>query len=268
MSQPRWLAQHQVDGALAFRIGVDDSDLLVAEWIGIARLTSNRTGTESRFEALADVNSDVLARTRGSAACLLRQLSGDFAFHGSCVSLGQGAFLLTGRSGAGKSTLAAWLVHHTGAQMLSDDLAPVNRTTTGSWRVQPFESVSWLDGPARAMVTGIPDEAPTKRPLVGRSIADGSVPLAAVIELAFDDECNVPELTAITGASAIALLLLQSVRFVIDEPARQRRELDALVTLASSIPILRLKRQRNLRGLESSAEEVRALSGKAMVLRG
>ncbi|EWG98231.1 hypothetical protein [Halomonas sp. BC04] len=48
-----------------------------------------------------------------------------FPLHVSALATPSGAWAFTGESGAGKSTLAAWLHHHCGWPLISDDVAVV-----------------------------------------------------------------------------------------------------------------------------------------------
>src|SRR4051812_40864640 len=117
MSSVRWLAEYAEDGAVAFRIGRDGEEL-VAEWVGLARLTASRDRCQHRFEAEPGVDdAEVDKVRRGGANLLLRHLQGKLAIHGAAVARAGRAIILLGRSGQGKSTLAASLCTHDGVTL-------------------------------------------------------------------------------------------------------------------------------------------------------
>lgn len=250
MNEAHWLATHRVNGALTFRVGTVGSETIVAEWVGAAHLTCDRQGRDPRLDFEPGLSAAAKKKIENASTMLLRQVRGGIAFHGSCVVIGGRALLITGRSGAGKSTLAAWLVERGGASMLSDDLSPI--ANEHGWVACPFESTSWLDAEASACVTGTTSEWEGKQPVIAPRIAANEAPLAGIVDLAFADA---PRLMPIGGVEALAALLPQTVRFIIDEPERQRRELDALLALATNVPVMRLERPRDFNGFPA----VRAL---------
>src|SRR5262249_29234655 len=71
-----WLAECTSDGDLAFRIGLT-GDEVVAEWIGLVRLSARRDGSGARLDVLPGAVPEEVAKIeRGSAQLLLRQLAG------------------------------------------------------------------------------------------------------------------------------------------------------------------------------------------------
>lgn len=266
MSETRWLAHHDVDGARAFRIGACGVDTLIAEWVGIGRLVTDRAGTSPRFEAEPDADPTALAKVRrGGAAMLVRQLRGGLAVHGASVCLEERGIVLTGESGAGKSTLAAWLVAQRGARLLSDDLTPIDAEASGCWHASPLETEHWLDGASVDVVTGTSGaSADVKEAVPAMRLAASPAPLAAIVALEFV-EASGQLLTRLDGIDALRIVLRQTVRFAIDEPERQRRELDTLLGLAGSVPFLRLTRPRDFSGLAASADRIEAWMRTAMV---
>lgn len=258
MAALRWLAEYAEDGEVAFRIG-RDGDELVAEWIGLARMTARRDGSAHRFEPEPGVEeADVDKVRRGGAQLLLRHLEGKLAIHGAAVALGPRAIVLLGRSGHGKSTLAASLCTHAGATLFSDDAVAVDPgPSSGTYVVSPVESNHWLDALARSAVLGAPGTAKghaadgeRKSPVRAARTGCGSAALVAIVELVFSD-ADTPRLTAVdSGMDAIGALVPQAVRFVLDEPDVHRRELEALAALIEHVPVYRLERPRSLDMLE------------------
>lgn len=251
MGTVRWLAEYVEAGAVAFRIG-RDGDELVAEWIGLARVTARRDGSAYRFEPEPGVeDAEVDKVRRGGANLLLRHLQGKLAIHGAAVALGSRALILLGRSGRGKSTLAASLCMHAGTTLFSDDAVALDPgPSVGTYVVSPVESNHWLDLPARRAVLGTASDGEGKTPVRAARVGSRSAALVAIVELAFF-EGETPRLTVVgSGMEAIGALVPQAVRFVLDEPDLQRRELEALADLVERVPVYRLERPRGLDKLE------------------
>ena len=150
MSAVRWLAEYAEDGRVAFRIG-RAGDELVAEWVGLARVTASRDGLTHRFEPEPGLEPAEIEKVRlGSASLLLRHLQGKLALHGAAVAVGGRAMILLGRSGQGKSTLAASLCARAGATLFSDDAVALDPgPSPGTYVLSPVERNHWLDAPAR-----------------------------------------------------------------------------------------------------------------------
>ncbi|CAN5861458.1 hypothetical protein BH11MYX4_BH11MYX4_42330 [soil metagenome] len=257
MSAVRWLAEHVEDGRVAFRIG-RAGDELVAEWVGLARVTASRDGKTHRFEPEPGLEPAEIEKVRlGSANLLLRHLQGKLALHGAAVEVRERALVLLGRSGQGKSTLAASLCARAGATLFSDDAVAIDAgPTPGTYVLSPVERNHWLDAPARqALLEAQGSRADagdddSKRPVAAPRVGAESAPLVAIVDLAFGDD-ETPRLIAVgRGIDAIAALVPQAVRFVVDEPELQRRELEALAELVDGVPVYRLVRPRRLEQLE------------------
>lgn len=256
-SDVTWLAEHlsEADGGVAFRIG-RAGDTVVAEWVGLARLSARRDGSASELvpEPGADP-ADLEKVRRGSAALLLRHLRGELAFHGAAVEIGGRALVLLGRSGQGKSTLAAKLCARAGATLLADDAVALDRAAPGAFEVRRLEENHWLDEGARAALgfAGV-DESEGKSPTRAARLGPSAVPLAAFVELAYEDVTE-PRIRSIGGTvAALAALVPQAVRFVLDEPEMQRAELDELVQIATCVPVLVLERPRGYDALDRTVD--------------
>lgn len=260
-----WLAEHLEDDALVFRVGrVDQTNDVVAEWNALARLYASRDGSSSRFEAEPGAEPALVEKIRsGSAAMLLRHIDGKLALHGSAVMVRGGAVIMCGRSGAGKSTLAARLCAQWDASLLSDDLVPIEEEEGERWRVRPLETRHWLDAAAREAVISAPHEVRAaqdadKTPIDAPRLAFDVCALKSVVDLSFNE--STPRLVRLHGIDALQVVVPQTIRFIIDEPERHRKELDRLVQLARDIPIFRLERPRDLSLLDRTCEIIAHLA--------
>jgi hypothetical protein len=259
MTDPvKWLAQiPMVNEAIPFRIGTA-GDEVIAEWTGLARLVALRDGSRSEliFEPGADPRVIEKIR-RGSAFLLLRELSGSLALHGAAVVAGGKAAVLLGRSGQGKSTLAAALCR-AGAALLADDavaLEPVELAGKARWNVLPQEADHWLDADALRAIGGPPLEATGKVPVASARVAEHPVAVACFIELRFGGER--PSLARLHGVEAALGLVPQIARFILDDPERQRRELDLIHRLVDEVPCFALERPRAYERLDETVELLR-----------
>jgi hypothetical protein len=257
MTAPRWLADYVEDGQIAFRIG-RDGDNLVAEWIGLGRLTASRDGKTSRFEPEPGLAEAEVEKVRhGSASLLLRHLQGKLAMHGAAVAWRGRALMLLGRSGLGKSTLAASLCAHAEAVLLSDDAIALDPgPSPGTYLLSPVEVNHWLDGAARRAIVGDrvrggneadEEEGTVKAPVAAAQVGSSAARLVAIVDLAFAEGEAPPRLYPVgRGVDALAALVPQAVRFVLDEPDLQRRELEQLARLVEEVQVFRLERPRGL----------------------
>lgn len=263
-----WVAQHGTGADVAFRIG-RMGDELVAEWVGVATLVARRDGSSARLDVAADADPRRVAKVaNGGVKLLLRQLEGKPAFHGAAIARNGAAVVLLGRSGLGKSTLAARLCARDGAMLLSDDAVAVDAPVAPNehWSVCPLEQDHWLDEAAQR-ATGV--VALESAPRCGEKLAVATVrpapgprPLRAFVDLAFSPSpAPEPRLIRLRGADALACLVPQAIRFVLDDPDLQRREVDCLVALVEAVPVFRLERARDLERLGESATKIRALLG-------
>jgi hypothetical protein len=258
VTEVRWLAEHVEDGVLNGRIGRAGNDL-VAEWSGVATLHVARDGTNVRFVAMLGADpADVEKIRRGSARVLLRHLAGDLALHGAAIEIDGRAIVLVGAAGGGKSTLAARLCMSEHATLLADDALAVGRDTCGL-SVMPFESEHWLDGASRAALGLDGVASPAKQPVRANASARPSASLAAIVRLAFAD-ADAPALRRLAGVDAVAALLPQVLRLVVDEPALQRVELEMLGAITDAVPFFELARPRDLSLLGAAAQTIAELA--------
>ncbi len=250
----KWLAEHLEDGEVAYRIG-RDGDFLVAEWLGIVRLETRRDGSESRF--VPDPNAhpeDVAKITEGSGRLLLRHLDGKLGLHGAGVEIDGHAVALLGNSGDGKSTLAASLCSRPDVSFLADDAVALD-VESDHYVVVPLERRHWLEVNAREALgyASVAEEGrlDTKEAVIAQR-RGGPTKLTAIVDLRFGDVPS-PVLSRLHGLDALACIMPQIVRFVIDEPKVQARDLDNVLTLLDRIGLWRLVRPRQLDMLSRTA---------------
>ncbi len=251
-----WLAEARDDGALTARVG-RDGDRMVAEWPQRARLSVRRDGTDLLFEAHPEAEAaDVAKLRRGAVGLLLAHLRGAIPLHASAVAIDGRAAVFIGGTGLGKSTLAACVCDLAGASLLGDDAVTVERLGD-RFVVVALEDQHWLDAPAAHALGRPSDFGDAKIALPSLRSDVKQAPLALLVHLAFT-ETDAPRLVPVLGLEAIAGLLAQLTRFVVDEPAVARRELASLADLVDRTPVVRLDRPRELALLRPTAELIAA----------
>lgn len=236
----RWLAEARDEYGIAVRVGRDGDDL-VAEWVGLARLVVGRDGRDVRFTAEPGAApADIAKIENGAVPLFVRHLEGKIGLHGSAVAIDGRAVVFLGPSGQGKSTLAAAMCSQAGAALIADDAVAIDRVGD-RWVAVPLERDHWLDAPARAALglSVVDTKAPS--PAAQRASAPTDIALVAVLEFA---DVDGPRITQLGSMEAIAALIPLVVRFVVDEPAAQRRELDLLSEFVARVPLVRLERPR------------------------
>lgn len=251
MKEPIWLAEHTETLRPTFRIGRSGSEL-VAEWMGTVRLVVKRDGSNPRFfEEPGAYGPNIEKIRRGSARVLLRHLEGKFSLHGACVGDAGRAVVLLGRSGQGKSTIAAWLCER-GLSLFADDAIALERSMDG-YDVEPFETNHWLEPSAiEALGWRVPGD--WKAPVECKRAGKSNARIIGIVELVYVDELRSPRLVRIERTlDAMTTIVPQVVRFVLDEPEVQRRELETLAWLFDTTPFYRLERPRGFAHLAAAA---------------
>ena len=181
------------------------------------------------------------------------------AIHGSAVVANGRAVVMLGRSGQGKSTLAAALCAREGVALLSDDAVAIDPATDAAadgphgYLVTGLEQQHWLDADARAAIGGTIDNHDGKRPMNARATGDRGR-LIAFIELGWTE--GPTRLVRLSPLQAMAALVPQAVRFILDEPQVHRREIDVLTHLIDRVPVFRLERPQTLTLLSESCGRV------------
>ncbi len=248
----RWLAESMDGTTLAARVG-RDGDRLVAEWPRRARLSVRRDGGDVVFEPHPEADAaEVEKLRRGAVGLLLAHLRGAIPLHASAVALEGRAIVFVGAAGLGKSTLAATLCDLSGGSLLGDDAVAIERDGE-SYEVVALEDRHWLDAAAARALGRTGDFGSTKVAVVPRRLDIPRSPLGLIVHLAFSDEASEARLVPLEGLGAVAGLLSQLTRFVVDEPEVARRDLGSLADLVARTRVARLERPRQLDLLATTA---------------
>jgi hypothetical protein len=257
----RWLAESLDHGTLAARVG-RDGERLVADWVGRARLSVDRDGSDLSFAPHPDAEPrDVEKLRRGAVPLLLAHLGGKIPLHASAVALGGRAIVLVGGSDHGKSTLAAAMCDHAGASLLGDDAVIIERRAD-AFHAVALEERHWLDV-ASARALGRPGDFGEKSPLEPRRNDVKSAPLALIVHLEFSEAGERLQLVPVAGLQAIAGLLAQLTRLLVDDQEVARRDLASLAELVEQTPVMRLERPRRLDLLTRTAALVASAASGA-----
>ncbi len=251
----RWISEQHEHGALAFRVG-RRGDELVAEFAGLGLLFATRDGREVGFEASPHADPVGVDKVRASLVpALLRHAAGKLTLHGAAVALGGRVVSFVGASGAGKSTLAAELCARHGAALVADDTTAVD-FDGDTVRVPPTERVHWLiDGSLE------PRAGDAKRPVLPPRTPEGKGTLIAICALVFDPSASAPTMRRLRGQHALARLVPNVIRLVVDEPDAHLREMAALERLASRVAVHELRRPPGVEAQRASASLVASLLG-------
>jgi hypothetical protein len=224
---------------------------LVAEWVGFARLFSNREGTASELVAEPGVDPALVGKLRdGEAEALLRHLRGGVTLHAGAVVVDGVAVALLGDSGAGKSTMVAALCDVAGSGFVSDDMLVVEADGEGV-SVRGGDRASWVTRDT-ASALGHAWSGQQHKMLVYRKTG-GDVRLGAIACLAFGDAVRA---TPVTGRAAFEWLSKSMLRFVVDEGEVVVRDMDALSRIAAKVPVVRLERRRGLDVMRKDVADV------------
>lgn len=251
----RWLAQSLDHGAVAARVGRDDRGL-VAEWPGRAHFSVSPDGSQQVFSAELGADPvEVDKLRRGAVRLLLAHLAGGIPLHGSAVAIDGRAVVFLGDTEHGKSTLAAAMCELFDGSLLADDAVVVERRAE-SHAVLALEESHWLAAAAAAAVGRRDEVHAEKAPLRARRCDVNEAPLALVAHLSFLESIDEPRIVPVHGLDAVAGLLSQMTRLVVDDPAIARRDLSALADLVERTPIVRLERPRRLDLLQTTARLV------------
>lgn len=249
-----WLGEYEEDGWVRFRIG-RDGDVIVAEWPGIATLRANERDGSRTFVAAPEADPNLVEKVhRSLAQALLRHLDQKLTLHGSAVTREGRAIGVVGASGAGKSTLAAALARCNGVAFAADDTLALELTGRDV-TLLPTERESWLL-PDACVALGI-EPAAQKRSLPHTVLASPAQ-LAALVVPVFEEREDVT-VARLRGTSLLSALVPSVIRFVIDDPRVQLREIEQLQRLSDAVPVFTLKRPRRIEALDDTVRAALAL---------
>jgi hypothetical protein len=244
-----WTAVERDDaGRVAFRVGRRGSSL-VAEWPELGVLTASADGARHEFVPAKGVASEDVERVaRTKVRALVAHLRGGIALHASGVAVttlgARRAVVLVGPSGAGKSTTAEKLRQGYDAELLADDVAPL-----------AFEGPSVMLTPSEHETRLLPDAeaALSRAPGANDRRAASPAPLCLVVALRFDESAKEPCFDPLEGHAAFDAIRRAMYRLVVDDPSVAVRDVDMLAQLCARVPVMTLRRPRDLRALDASA---------------
>jgi energy-coupling factor transporter ATP-binding protein EcfA2 len=235
-------------------------DQLIAEWPEVVTLRADRKSGESEITFTNGVDPRWRAKLEGGlAAAMLRQLHGELTLHAASIAVRDRAALLLGYSGAGKSTLAAVLAQRSEMNLLADDTSPISFEGDDAF-VSTGDAELWLLQDARVAL-GVDEQGPGKRPVAFSSNVTNRLKIRGIVALSYGDVAK-PTLAPLHGHAALTRLLEGTVRFVIDEPEVQLREISQLEQVARTTNIYELMRPRDLNRISESADVIARLLGE------
>jgi hypothetical protein len=255
-----WLAESFNGDELVGRVGCE-GDEVIAEWPRLGCLRATRDGRTAMFDPVADAPVRELEKLRrGPVRLLVHHLRGGLSLHGAAVEIEGRACVLLGASGQGKSTLAAALCERRRARLLGDDAVAIRQTASGD-EVLALEQACWLTAEAAA-IFGHESSAVDKEPFAvsarNEALVEPCLPtelppegasLVAIIHLDFVSGRR-PSLERTFGLEAVGGVIAQMTRFIVDDPAVARRDLEALSELVARSRVYRLERQLGLEHLD------------------
>ncbi|MBD3896200.1 hypothetical protein IEI94_10090 [Halomonas sp. ML-15] len=221
------------------------------------RVVVDRRVSDAKDNAAAA--SDIRVYLLGTVFGVLAHQCRWLPLHVSAIKAPNGVWAFTGESGAGKSTLSAWLHHHHGCGLVTDDVAVV----------KPEESLPLLHpGPRKVKLWKQTlaaldiDAQHAQRDLMrvdkyhlalDHQAALGAEPLKALVVLERGNPDEPPKLSEATGAEALYLLLESIYRPEIGRAYQAAEEMMAACqVLTGQIRVYRYRRPWDLDGVSSS----------------
>lgn len=230
---------------------------LVYPEVGAYHITG---GSVVTIDLLPDANERTLRLyLLGPVLGILLHQRNLLVIHASAVSIDGRVAVFAAEKGEGKSTLAA-AVHSRGHPLVTDDLLPVDLTDPSKLLVQPGFPQLKLMPEAAAQLTADVDSLPRlhpeydKRATPIRDLARTELPLSRIFVLETSDRDAIEPIPPqqrfieLVRHSYLAVLLGAT-----GEAAHHFRQ---VVTLATHIPVLKLKRRRSLDALPIHAKMV------------
>lgn len=207
-------------------------------------------GKRITVELLADVQDGLIGLyLLGSCMGALLYQRGEFLLHGSCVTDGEHAILLTGESGAGKSSLAARFIQK-GWSLVTDDVAMVRGVADGKPVVVPSypSQKLWQDAIDRTGVRGevyslYQEERREKFHVKADAFTEEKAELKMVVWLVpTESDCAVEE---VPGFAGVDLLIRNTYRYYMMSEGLRREHFQNCVTLRNQVRIFAAMRAQN-----------------------
>lgn len=197
----------------------------------------------------------------GSCMGAILHQRGLMPLHGSCVTNGKRAILITGESGAGKSTLASEFLSH-GWRLLTDDVAAVRDIETIPLVQSSYPSQKlWQDSLehyAREAERVHSLYFNENREKFGVSVADmfceGTVPLSLIVLLipADTESCIQP----IEGFAKVNQLMCATYRFYMIAKEKQQQHFQRCAALSLKVPMALVLRKKGVQSAECLYEMI------------
>ena len=222
--------------------------------ISLAQVGTFRITNGTQIEIHADPQctpSNLAVYIMGTCMGAVLHQRGFMPLHGSCVTDGKRAILITGDSGAGKSTLAAEFLSR-GWKLLTDDVCavsdPENTPTVQS--SYPSQKL-WQDSLAQynrseSDVHSLYFSETREKFGVDASqfFLNGTCPLQMIVYLVpTDDPCSITKLDTFT---ALDQLMNNTYRIFMVQPEYRQRHFQRCASLAQNIPMVLLTRQNGV----------------------
>lgn len=186
----------------------------------------------------------------GSCMGAVLHQKGQFLFHGSCVTNGERAILITGDSGAGKSTLAAEFLAH-GWKLVTDDVAVIKNIETipvvqSSYPSQKLwqDSLEHYERKKEDIHSLYFEDTREKFGInVSEFFADGCYPLKLVVRLACAE--NFPcHIQPIEDMAKVNQFRVNTYRLMMVEPEKQQEHFSRCVMLANKVQMALVLREQ------------------------
>jgi hypothetical protein len=242
-------------GASAWSIGPTDAVLIWPEF-GSIRI---RNGEQILVDPVPGLDPRWLrAILLGPVYSLLMQQRGAYPLHASAVRSGDGVIAVAAPSGGGKSTLAAAL-HARGMPFFADDVTALRLGGDVPIALPAFprmklgdEALEQLgESPEAYQAVHVHEE---KRARMADSFCDEPLPLRALYVL---EDAEEDAIEPIARQEAFRQVMTHCHRLdMLIQATTEPALLAMCVDIASRVPLYRLKRRKDLAGLERLAERV------------
>ncbi len=243
------------EGDGVFARCMDECGDFVANWRGYGRFAV-RGGSRIVVDAEAESDATGIGLfVGGPLMAVILQSRGRVVLHGGAVEIGGRAVLVLGQSGAGKSTTVAALLER-GHRFVTDDLCVLDRSD-GVWRIDPAPPLVKLKDESLSAIGHDPREyeefgrAEEKRRFAPGVRSEARLPLAAALLLEWGEKPRVSRTTS--GEAFFGLRANSFTIHVVEDLGWNERHFAMCGELAREVPVLRLRRPRDLAALDAVA---------------
>ena len=265
--RPAWYHHELEDDGRPWRSLARDGERHVVRFYRQATFVISPAERRVRCYPAASASTETIRQLFvGHVVPLLFAETGALALHASAVRTPSGVLAFVGATRRGKSTIAAALAARGGA-LVADDCAIVEMKD-GECRVRPMHVGLRLWPDSLRVFAQRPAPADRGRDRrrrsktrlaagsLGLAIHEAPAPLHRIYLLEPAHRGEPVTVAPVSGADAVMALLVASFQLGMDQPAHLRRSFESLSTLASQVPIRRLRRPRGLRHLPLLVQHV------------